>query len=70
LAQLDHDTGVEFGRVRYQRALGCCGVGGRHGGRQHVDGVADGADVILAECARLDRARQFRQLRGQRGAGQ
>src|ERR1700747_3344502 len=55
LAQLDHDTGVEFGRVPHQRALGFCHLGGRDAGRQHVDRLAYGADVILTERARLHR---------------
>ena len=37
---------------------------------QHVDGLAYGADMILADRARFYRGRQLRQLRLHRGAGQ
>jgi hypothetical protein len=69
-AQLDHYAGVEFARVGHQRALGFCDIGGRHAGGQHVEGMAHGADVVLADGARFDRGRQLGQLRRHRRTGQ
>ena len=70
LAQLDDNTGVEFGRVLHQPALGFCHVGGRDAGGQYVDRSAYGADVILADRAHFYRGRQLWQLRLHRGTGQ
>ena len=65
LAQLSHDSGVDFARVLDQSALGVCDVVGRDAGGQHVNRSAHGPNVVFADVTGLHRAGQLRQLRRQ-----
>ncbi|OBI85041.1 hypothetical protein A9X00_28505 [Mycobacterium sp. 1245805.9] len=70
LPQPGQHRGVQFGGVLDEDALSLGHVGGCHGGWQHIEGVTDHPQVVLAERAGLDRAGHHLQLGRQRRAGE
>ena len=68
----DHgdELGVLATRVAHHDSLGIIALVVGHGGGQHVEGVADGGNVVAADFTVLDGGSQVRQFRRPHGAGQ